>query len=487
MLLARPRIQSDECLVSYLIRVSELNGFKHIGHLLHHGGLAWKNNRIPIHQIFTGEFELMPYLLALGLPKGISQIEKTFHSFRHVVDTPYFHVKYPKVCPDCIEEFGFCKFEWSFLPSLACVKHGKMLVDVHQSTGKRLSWYRQHLNKFDGDSDVIQTPEDIAPPAAIQISQYVDALLRGSNSNAFSPAILHGLELRESLTLIHFITHYQVRLLGDSFTPTAIKNNELTQCYQKVWEMLEDWPNAFYAFLSQYIDKPMSNKGAGGLNKHFRDLYESLHRQEKNNGVARIKVEFDRYIGKYWPSVLESKRITRIQLSSLERNIITKKEVATILCCRIARVDKLVQQNKLTLAVFEGKVHFQRNQVEKFAIDMKSNWTMDEACDALQLTRYRLKQLLDAGIFRALQRPDHLNRDWVIDKLQCQKLLENLHQKARKTHPPVGALSMAGIQRQGYSTVQLVLAMQVGKLEYGRNPDITHPFSCNQFIAFKLV
>ena len=41
-------------------------------------------------------------------------------------------------------------------------------------------------------------------------------------------------------------------------------------------------------------------------NKHFRDLYERLNRQKENQGVARIKAEFDRYIERYWPGVLES-------------------------------------------------------------------------------------------------------------------------------------------------------------------------------------
>jgi hypothetical protein len=64
-------------------------------------------------------------------------------------------VKYPKVCPDCIEELGFCRFEWSLLPYLACVRHGKLLIDMHSGTGKRLNWYRRYLNKFD-DADVIR-------------------------------------------------------------------------------------------------------------------------------------------------------------------------------------------------------------------------------------------------------------------------------------------------------------------------------------------
>lgn len=486
MLLARPRLQLDECLVSYMIRVSELNGFKHIGHLLHYAGLAWKNNRAPINQILTGDFDLKGFLSELGLPESHSPIEPIYHSFKRVIYTPHLLVKYPKVCPNCIKEFGYCRYQWDFLSSLACVRHKKMLVDVHPDTGKRLSWYRQHLNKFDGDADVIKALNDIAQPSAIQLSQYVETLLSDRKTNASTPAILYGLELREAVSLIHFIAHYHARLLGDSLNPVSMENNELGQHYQNVWGALHDWPDSFYALLSQYIDRPMSSKGVGGLNKHYRDLYERLHRQQENQGIARIKAEFDRYIEAYWPGLLEPDRIKRIHLASSTRSIISKKEAARIIGSRLERIDKLVQQEKLTPVLFKGRAHFLRDQVDRLAATIMSNWTMAEACKALQLTRYQLKQLLDAGVFRTLQKPDSLNRDWVIDKAQCQELVESLQQKARRSHPPSGTVSMAGIQRQGYSIVQLVLAMQAGKVEYGVTHDRGHRNSLKQFIDFTI-
>ena len=426
------------------------------------------------------------YLLQLGLATCSSKIEPISHSFQNVIDTPYLIVKYPKVCPDCIEEFGFCRFEWSLLPYLACVRHGKLLIDMHSGTSKRLNWYRRYLNKFDDtDVDVINLLSNVAPSEAIKLSQYIEALLNGRNGVTY-PEILQGLELRESLSVMHFIAHYRSRLLGGSFQPLSMTNSELAQHYQYVWAMLENWPDAYYKFLNQYLEHPMSNKGVGGLHKHFRDLYESLHRQSENKGIARIKVEFDHYIENYWPSVLESKRITRIQFTTLERNIVSKKEAAKILNCHPDRVDKLVKQQKLTYSVFEGKKHYSREQVEGLAIQISSNWTLDEACEALQLTRYQLKQLLDADILHTLQRPDTFNRDWIIDKLQCKELIASLCQKARKSTSPSGVLSMASMQRRGYSIVHLILAMQARKIEFSLCSNIDYPFSCKQFKDFSL-
>lgn len=485
MLLSRPIIQPDECLPSYLIRVSERNGFKHVGHLLNYAGLNWKNNRIPIHQILSGEYDLEPFLLTLGLSECKSRISALYQSFKRVIDTPYILVKYPRICPECLEELGYCKYYWALLPIVACTKHKKMLVDVSPASGKKLDWYRQHLNQIDGENEYIKPSKIIATPRAIQQSLYIESLISGKKSSSSVPVVLLGLEFREALSLIHFITHYQTRVLGDSFKPAEMQNNEIAQNYQTTWESLQEWPDSFYALLAQYVDKPMSKKGLGGLTKHFRDLYQRLHRQQENQGIARIKTEFDRYVEQYWPGVLEAERISRIQLTSTTRNIISKKEAANILGSRLPRVDRLVLQGRLTQVVFKGKAHYQRDQLMELAAEFSANWTMKEACEALEITRYQLKQLLDAGVVPALQKPDDINRDWIINKAQCLSMVSELRSKARNFESFSNTVSMAGIQRQGYSIVRLILAMQSGELEFFASQNDGVCASLKQFTAFK--
>lgn len=486
MLLSRPPIISEECLVSYFIRLSEQNGFKHIGHLLHYAGLNWKNNRAPIHQMLSGEYDAASLLSTLGLSEYQSKITSLYQSFQRTIDTPYILAKCPRVCPECLEELGYCKYQWALLPVVACSRHKSILVDQSLATGKKLSWYRQYLNRFDGEGGPIKTTGALAPSSSIQQCLHMEALLAGKQPGCSSPVVLMGLEFREVLSLIHFVAHYQARLLAGSFNPVALQSFELAHVYETVWQTLQAWPDSFYSLLSQYVDRPMSTKGQAGLNKHFRDLYERLHRQQENRGIARIKVEFDRYIEEYWPGVLEPERITRIQLASATRNIISKKEAARILGSRLERIDKLVQQGRITPVVFKGKAHYLRDQLEALANEMSSNWTMAEACEALEVTRYQLKQLLDAGVVPALQSPGSLNRDWVIDKAQCLSLVDCLRKRARKTSPPSGAVSLAGVQRQGYSIVQLIVAMQSGDLEYGINSDTNYPTSIKQFTSFEI-
>lgn len=486
MLLARPLINYDECLLSYLIRVSEQNGFKHVGHLLNYAGLNWKNNRVPVHHILSGEFNLSSLFSTMGLPEPHSKIAPIHQSSRPVIDTPHVIVKYPRVCPDCLEELGYSKFQWAFFPINACTTHKKMLVDISPKSGRKLSWYRQHLTRFDGELNVIGSTDKQAALASVEQSEYIESFLLDSKLDREPPAILNGLEFREALSLIHFIAHYQFRMLGDYFNPAAMNNNELSKVYENVWLMLKDWPYSFYALLEQFINKPMSNKGQSGLNKHFRDLYERLYRQKINMGIARIKIEFDLYINKYWLGLLEPKRIKRIQLDTIPRNIISKNYAAKILGTRLKRIDKLVQQRRLTTLDSKGKKYYQRNQVEALRNKMSSNWSMAQACNTLELSRYKLKQLLDANIITVLQRPSSLNRDWVIDKAQCLSLLRKLKKKAHKPAADSSGISMEGIQRSGYSIVQLVLAMLNGELEYGIRSNIERAKSIKQFTDFKI-
>lgn len=202
ILLARPKPFYNECIVSYLIRVAEENGFNHIGILLHYAGLNWKNNRIPVHRILTGEFDIRPLFATLGLCAVKSSIEILIQDFRRKIDTPYLIVKYPKVCPDCIREIGYSKCDWALLPVVACVKHKRILIDVSPKSGRRLGWYRPCLSRFDDGIEEIVRSNQTASQALIQQSSYFESFLSGKGFGGSVPAVLRDLGLRESLSLI---------------------------------------------------------------------------------------------------------------------------------------------------------------------------------------------------------------------------------------------------------------------------------------------
>lgn len=480
-LIYRPVINKYECPLGYLVRLAEGNGFRHLGLLLAYAGLGWKNNRAPIRKILEGEFDLKVILRSLGVSNFSSM-----HSAQALWEkskTRNIFVKHPKLCPYCIEEDGYCTYSWSFLPVIACTKHSMLLVDTSANYDARLSWYRGSILSIGEDGAVTSGDAKVAQKKVLDISRYFEGLIKRKPSFQGVSPVLVGMNLHEAWSLIYFIAHYHLRLKGDRFQPLQYTNMELASVLSDVWTLLKKWPDSFYQMLSQYIDAPMSKRGSAGINKHFRDISEQLHRDGNNKGIQRIKAEFDRYIEAYWPGALNTQNYSRINVSLDSRSIITKKEAAHILGSRLERIDKLVQQGRITPVVFKGKAQFQRGQVEALAHKMSSNWTMAETCDVLEVTRYQLKQLLDAGVIPVLQKPDSLNRDWIVDKQGCLALISVLRGNARKSEPPQGAKSLAGIQRQGYSIVQLVLAMQSGELQYSSVSEVDGASSLKQFTS----
>lgn len=483
-LLARPKAYSNECLMSYLIRLSELNGFKNVGHLLNFAGLDWKNNRAPVRKILTGDYDLSSHFSKLGIENFASPATHDYLSFKRVIDTPYLFVKYPKVCPKCLKQLGYCNYRWAFLPIVACNIHSTLLIDVYEKNGKRLSWYREKLDGKDQQCGPLKVISLKATSPVLQFNLYIDSLLTKSSVKSKVPPVMKGLSLREALSCINFLAHYMARVRGGHFHPYQMENSYLAAIYVDVWALLKQWPDGLYALLSQFIDNPMSSRGVAGLNKHYRDLSEQLHRRKENRGILLIKEEFDRYIGAYWPGILDKDRLTRINLPSTVSNIISKKIAASILTCHPERIDKLVTLKLLSRVIFKGKAHYLRDEAEALVDFLNSNWTMSQACTALQITRYQLKQLLDANILVPIQKPGKLNRDWIVNRQLGEELVERLIKNSRLGPPPMKFVSMAGIQHQGFSIVDLILIMLDGSVSYSYELDEEHPFSIQQFTEF---
>lgn len=487
ILIARPKAKENECVLSYLIRLSQMNGFRHVGHLLKIAGLEWKNNRVPVHSILAGEYDLSRHLSILGIESVPAVASGVYKSFKRVIDTPYVFAKGPKICPACIASTGYCNQVWAFLPVVACNKHRLLLVDEYEKNGKRLSWYRERVDGIDQQSGPFELTRLRENSSVLKYNAFIESLITSSRLEFEVPAVLKALSFSEFLTCINFLAHYTARASGRAFRPSQLKNLDLADCYIDVWSLLNNWPDRFYELLSQFIDNPMSRRGVAGLNKHYRDLSDQLYRRQENRGILIIKEEFDRYIGTYWPGVLETNRLTRIKLPGNTSNIISKKEAAFIIGCRPERIDRLVALNRMSRVVFRGKAHYLRDEAQELVKIRRSNWTIGEVCSSLKISRYQLTQLIHAKILVALHEPGPLNRDWLIDRQQCENLISRLISNSRLEAAPSASISMAGVEHKGFSIVDVVLLMLEGGLSYNYTPDTSDPFSMKQFSNFLLV
>lgn len=486
-LLIRPKRHPEECIVSYLIRISERNGFHHVGHLLQHAGLSWKNLRGPTHQMITGEYDIEQLCTNLGLNHTKPRTERIFKQTQGPSFTTKVFVKTPKVCPKCLENDGYCSDIWSYISYTACIKHKTLLVDTNPSTGKRLSWYRSSLDRFSEEYPLPPSSALIkASSATISLSKTIAALATEDRQLKSVPSVLKGLNFAEALSLLHFIAHYKYRLFhSEIFSPASLDNLTVSHHYVQAWEALTHWPKGFFMLLSQYIDNPMSQRGKRGINKHFRDIHEKLYRQRDNKGIALLRASFDQFIDLNWPNAIQTNRLTRIRLSDDERPLISQKQAQRILNCRAPRIQSLVSQKKISLHQFKGKAYFNKKDIESLAKLYEENWSMEQAIAETELSRYHLKQLLDVELVKSLQKADHQNRDWLICRKSWLRFISNLQKSAQCT-PVNQGKTLIGFQKQGFPITDIFNLILQGEVIYNFFQSQSNPYSFKQITNYKL-
>lgn len=313
-------------------------------------------------------------------------------------------------------------------------------------------------------------------------SEYFEALLTDKQPGFKVPSILEGLKFHEALSLINFLSHYHLRSKGIKFVPVSMTNKERANMYSDVWRILQDWPSRFNLLLGSYVDNPMSRRGNAGINKYFRDIHSRLYAQKSNRGLLRAKEAFDAFVDNSLPGIRQDFSVTRVNLTRTESEFVTKRDAASILNCRFAKLNGFIQQKEIMPEDVGGKLLFRKSDVLQLKGHYESNWTFTEARQFFGVSRHQMDSLLKSNIVHALKIPSSLNRDWLVDRAQCEELLQSLIEGACDlVAPPSGWTSLAGIQRR-YPIDKLIPRMLDGNIQYIRSREKTAGFQ--QFSNF---
>ncbi len=481
LLLSRPHQSKNECIVSYLIRVSECNGFPHLGMLLSSAGLGWKNNRAPVRDILKGEFDLSGLLEELGLASFSAQSTSRVQEFRKGIDTAYCFSRHPRICPECLEEKGYCDYSWAFLPIVCCVEHRCSLVDFDQSTGKNLSWYRRELIPHVEKSDRNKLSDDIEPHLYDMTSYFLSLLNNRTNSKRYG--MFATLDFKEALTALNFVAHYVCRATGERFRPATLDLLSLSEIYAKSWCALTGLSGGLNDLFESFEKKPMSPRGSSGISRHYRDMTEKLYRQRENKGIQLIQKEFEGFLSERWHGYLNIDRLTRLELNTDQYDALSQKSAAEFLSCRPETIRKYVKRGKLSELIFKGRKHYSKREVNLLAKELLDNWTMAQACEELEVTRYKLKCLLESNTLPYLERPVSGKRAWLIDRQGCIEIIESLKSGANSSSKRIGK-SLSGFQKNGYDIAAVLSGMSSGEILYSFESRVGKQYSFRQFSNF---
>lgn len=102
----------------------------------------------------------------------------------HPLGRSYFLVRsFPRVCPECIEEFGYCRQAWDLALCVACTRHQRLLIDTCPLCARALSWNRGMMNACVCSSLWTESAKVIQPSNdELLISHVIDLLMPDGHS-----------------------------------------------------------------------------------------------------------------------------------------------------------------------------------------------------------------------------------------------------------------------------------------------------------------
>lgn len=493
MLLIRPYPKPTDSLPSYLLRLTAANGYKNSMQLLRTANCKLLNNRLPSKKIFFGEFDLERVAMLANI--NTSQIETL--KFRQISNTrclafkqnflvKNLNLSHVRVCPFCYEELKTIPFVNSLAAKTFCTKHMCPLVTVHPVTGYKLTWATHYLwrdvTNWSDDSPSIEISE-----AEFIFNQHIKLL---ENTNLVIE--LQSLNLAEYCDLLGFFAHFHQFAFCSQKKASAKSDIEFSrQFYSAAYWYIAEWPTRFFEMLAHFEDNPMSDKRLTGVRKCFRDLYDDIYSPENSlSGAYKLlKSGFEEYLRDHFSTGMLMQSLTQVDPQTKDNaTFISESHVAKVLCCHLGKVKVYAREKLLSShhSLVNGTRLFLRADIIKLKTRLRNCCSIDECAQLLGISVYHARQLLRVGIIGSLIKPNSENRDWLIENLEIERLVNRLIATADFTVKE----SSTAKKRYAFAKVsfsRLMQSMLRGSINYGYTPNKKKPLSLEQFTpAFDL-
>lgn len=360
-------------MLGYLIRLVELNHYDAISWILALSGidsteLYWKQTFLftrstqlkRLAQITDNtESELLPLLYLPAAPTKPSGSMPTDFSFYGAhLNRSIIRPHCPKVCPQCLLEYGYCNRIWDCSLVTVCPIHRSLLVDICPRCKKRIGFARNKVSICPCGFDWRRRAQRQVSRGELVLSRQVYYLCGALPKQHISVKAtgknpLYDLSLRDLAVAVTFIAGLYESVswaVGQPTRSTKWFNKDLHRLYPHAFMTFENWPNNLYHFLEEQaagVSKFNSRDGRLDtiLSRAFYSFYKGLYKKMPGKQYDFIRSAFAEYLtarwrkhyarssklltgsdaleGKAYTSVTEARRLLRINhklLFDLVRN-----------------------------------------------------------------------------------------------------------------------------------------------------------------------
>lgn len=383
----RPR--SDESFLGYVLRLTELNGYESISWIFQAANLNYEKSCAG--KVFA--FNPPNSLARLAEIAGINPAELFRLTYRRVTKPQGVHsynffgqaipqyalrLSKPKVCPDCLSEYPYCRRVWELSAVTACLKHQCLLIDECPNCGKHLPWPRNKVLVCTCKYDWRCSPRTAVSEQQLKLTRQIYRLCAlpsdASKSNSF-PESVSGLTLDALLLVLFFIAGQSkgVSSTTNSHLVSAGGNQSFHDVLNIAYSVFENWPSNYFEFLNRRRAHEKNvrrtyQRIASSFYREFGSFYSGLYKVLSGNQFDFMRSAFIDYSNQvrmleYLPSSVSNEETG----DPLKSQYISKSDVRRLLGVDNRWINHRIEMSKLkTITRSKGKKRLIFIRVEDF-------------------------------------------------------------------------------------------------------------------------
>jgi len=293
--------EKDEGFISYLLRLTEANGYDTPSWILSLSGIEYMELQWKFTFVFSCSegFKKLARLTGNALSDLIGLLYLPSPSAKNTTcDTDYnFYGAFlnrsiirphcPKVCVKCLNESGYCRRIWDCSLVTVCPIHECLLLDTCPKCKRRLRAIRNRLSVCICGCDWSQLQPDFRSEHEITVSRRIYQLcgllpLDHHSKDLLNP--LQSLALQEFVVVLTFIAGLECEMSWATGRPSKsikLRNEELHTHITAAYQVFEHWPHNFHQFLDKKSKgdvrlNPRDGKLDTALKEEFGALFKRL-------------------------------------------------------------------------------------------------------------------------------------------------------------------------------------------------------------------
>ena len=312
--------EKDEGFISYLLRLTEANGYDTPSWILSLSGidymeLQWKFTFVfSCSQGFKKLAKLTGHALSdlielLYLPSPAKNITRdgNYNFYGAFFNRSIIRPHCPKVCVKCLNESGYCRRIWDCSLVTACPIHECLLLDTCPKCKRRLKAIRSRLSICVCGCDWRELQPDVKREHEIAVSRRIYQLcgllpLDHHSKERLNP--LQSLALQEFVVVLTFIAGLECEMSWATGRPSKsikLRNEELHTHITAAYQVFEHWPHNFHQFLDKKSKgdvrfNPRDGKLDTALKEEFGTLFKRLYGDLREPHFDFLRDAFAQYL-----------------------------------------------------------------------------------------------------------------------------------------------------------------------------------------------